>query len=118
MRAASISRRAWASRGEEGALGELEDGVGVEEGVGLLGEVRRPRSVSGRSGVEAGDAVGEGEGGVAVGGGVGARGLGAEAVDAGEAAEGPGLANELGEEEEGEDARSGRGRCREGGSGR
>ena len=108
--AASISRRACGVEGgEEGALGELEDGVGVEEGVALLGEGAAAPFGLGAGGVEAGEAVGEGEGGVAVGGGVGGGGLGAEAVDAGEAAEGPGLADELGEQEEGEERGQGEG---------
>ena len=56
----------------------------------------------GAAGVEAGEALGQRHRGVAVGGGVGGGGVGAEAVDAGEAAEGPELADDLGEDDEGE----------------
>ena len=97
--AASISRRAAASSGvEEGALGEREDGVGVEHVVALLGQALEVPAQLGAAGVEALRAGAEraraaSRSALACDGG----GLGVEAVDAGEAAEGPELADELDE---------------------
>ena len=114
--AASISRRARASRGAKRVRSvRSHDGVGVEEGVALLGEAVAAPAELGAAGVEALEAAGEGEGGVAVGGGVHGGGLGVEGLDAGEAAEGPELADELDGDDEGEERPRGRGRACRGG---
>ena len=104
---------------EGGALGHREDGVGVEHLGPLAGEAVELPLELGPAAVEAGEPLGEGGGRVAVGARMDRRRLGAEAVDAGETAEGPELADDMGErQQQQEPGQRHRDPCRASGSAR
>ncbi len=111
-----LAAGAGVERLEESALGEFDQGVGVEDAVALLAHALEVPAEFGATGIEAFEAAGEGKGGFAVGAGVDGGGLGVEGLDAGETAEGPELADDVdgddedqhGDEDQGELAEEGK----------